>query len=126
MKENKLPIFAIIVAIAITVFDLIWLRQSKLFFFLIGIAAFIVVLPFLMSLLLKVGLEKEKEEMFLEFSRNLVESVKSGIPVSKSIINISNKDFGSLTPHVKKLANQSKKLYFVLFLFFIIMFVLLM
>jgi len=59
MKENKLPIFAIIVAIAITVFDLIWLRQSKLFFFLIGIAAFIVVLPFLMSLLLKVGLEKE-------------------------------------------------------------------
>jgi len=106
MKENKLPIFAIIVAIAITVFDLIWLRQSKLFFFLIGIAAFIVVLPFLMSLLLKVGLEKEKEEMFLEFSRNLVESVKSGIPVSKSIINISNKDFGSLTPHVKKLANQ--------------------
>jgi len=44
--------------------------------------------------------------MFLEFSRNLVESVKSGIPVSKSIINISNKDFGSLTPHVKKLANQ--------------------
>jgi flagellar protein FlaJ len=73
---------------------------------LIGIAIVIAILPFLMSLMLKVGASKEKETMFLEFSRNLVESVKTGIPISRSIINISNKNFGSLTPHVKKLANQ--------------------
>jgi flagellar protein FlaJ len=48
----------------------------------------------------------EKENMFLEFSRNLVESVKTGTPISSSIINMQNKDFGSLSPHIKKLGNQ--------------------
>jgi flagellar protein FlaJ len=44
--------------------------------------------------------------MFLEFARNLVESVKTGTPISRSIINMQNKNFGSLSPHVKKLGNQ--------------------
>lgn len=42
----------------------------------------------------------------LDFARNLVETVKAGTPISRSIIQIRNKDFGSLTPHVRKLANQ--------------------
>jgi len=106
MKEQKIPLFAIGIAIAIIAGALIFFRTSKILFFLIGIAVIIAILPFLMSLVLKVGESKEKESMFLEFSRNLVESVKTGIPISRSIINISNKNFGSLTPHVKKLANQ--------------------
>ena len=48
----------------------------------------------------------EKEAMFLEFSRNLVESVKSGTPISKSILNIRAKDYGGLNPYIDKLANQ--------------------
>ncbi len=44
--------------------------------------------------------------MFLEFSRNLVESVKVGIPISKSIMNVRKKDYGSLNPYINKLANQ--------------------
>ena len=44
--------------------------------------------------------------MFLEFSRNLVESVKAGTPISRSIINLKGKNFGSLTPHINKLSNQ--------------------
>ena len=45
-------------------------------------------------------------EMFLEFSRNLAESVATGTPISKSIINMRKKNYGGLTLHVQKLANQ--------------------
>jgi len=44
--------------------------------------------------------------MFLEFSRNLAESVKAGTSISKSIVNVKSKYYGSLTPHIQKLANQ--------------------
>jgi flagellar protein FlaJ len=42
----------------------------------------------------------------LEFTRNLVESVKTGTPISKSIINLKEKAFGALDKNIKKLANQ--------------------
>ena len=44
--------------------------------------------------------------MFLEFARSLVESVKTGTPISRSIVNVRNKPYGVLSPHIKKLANQ--------------------
>ena len=94
------------IAAAIILADVLFMMDSKVFYFLMGIAAVIAALPFLLANVTEVGREKEKEEMFLEFSRNLVESVKAGIPVSRVIINLGGKDFGSLTPHVTKLANQ--------------------
>ncbi len=50
--------------------------------------------------------QKEVEVEFLEFIRALVESVKSGIPIPQSILNLKDKDFGALTRYVKKLAYQ--------------------
>ena len=44
--------------------------------------------------------------MFIEFTRNLVESVKTGTPISKSILNMRKKPFGILSKNVEKLANQ--------------------
>jgi len=73
---------------------------------MLGIAIIITALPFLTSVILKAGREKEKEEMFLEFARDLVESVRAGISISKSIINASSKDYGSLKPNIQKLASQ--------------------
>jgi len=35
-----------------------------------------------------------------------VESVKSGVPIPQSILNLRDRDFGALTNHVKKLAYQ--------------------
>lgn len=81
-------------------------RDSRFFFFLLGIVAVIAGLPFFVTFLIEMGREKEKEEMFLEFCRNLAEGVASGIPISKSIITVADKDYGSLTPHIRKLANQ--------------------
>ncbi len=96
----------IIVAVVTMIMSVIFLREEKIFYFILGIAFIIGALPFLVSLFIATEKEKEKDKMFLEFSRNLVESVKSGTPISKSIVNIRGKDYGSLTPHVNKLANQ--------------------
>lgn len=50
--------------------------------------------------------QKEIELQFLEFIRGLVESVKGGISVPNAIRHVSTKDYGALTPYIKKLANQ--------------------
>jgi len=64
------------------------------------------VTPFVWSSVRETKVENEKEEMFLEFARNLVESGKTGIPISKSIINAKDKSYGVLSRHIKKMANQ--------------------
>lgn len=50
--------------------------------------------------------QKEIEVKFVEFARTLVESVKSGVSIPRSIMNIGRKDFGALTPYLQKLAHQ--------------------
>lgn len=76
------------------------------FLFILGIGFLILVAPIVVSTVRETTIASEKEEMFLEFARNLVESVKTGTPVSKSILNVKNRPYGALSGHVKKLANQ--------------------
>ncbi|MGC9309174.1 MAG: type II secretion system F family protein [Candidatus Nanoarchaeia archaeon] len=106
MKFDKKNLIGVIAAVLIIGGGLIFFRGDKLFFFLIAIALVIGALPFMISFILKQGKQKDKEEKFLEFIQDLVESVKSGTPVSKSILNVRNRDYGALSEHVKKLANQ--------------------
>jgi flagellar protein FlaJ len=81
-------------------------KDTKLFFLIVGIGVLSGVLPFVISLIAETRAETEKEEMFLEFTRNLVESVKTGTPISKSIMNLRDKAYGVLGPSIRKLANQ--------------------
>jgi flagellar protein FlaJ len=80
--------------------------ESQWFLFLIGIGVIIISTPFVISVIIENKVADEKEQMFLEFARNLVESVKAGTPVSKSVVNLKNKPYGVLSGNVKKLANQ--------------------
>jgi len=105
-KIKKPQIIGIIVALIIIILSFIFLRESDIFYFLLGISFVIAGLPFFISLIVESSASREKEEMFLEFSRNLVESVKAGTPISRSILNIRSKDYGSLSPYIQKLANQ--------------------
>jgi len=82
------------------------LLNTKFFFFLIWMGMLVAVSPFVFTTIQKRKISTEKEEMFLEFTRNLVESVRTGTPISKSIINMKKKPFGALSKHVEKLANQ--------------------
>jgi flagellar protein FlaJ len=80
--------------------------DPTLFYFIAGISLVVAGLPFFTSLIMEGRVEQDKEQMFLEFSRDLVEGVKSGTSISKSILNIKTKDYGSLNKHIAKLANQ--------------------
>ncbi len=80
--------------------------ETKYFFFIIGIGVLMWATPFVISIINETKDESEKEEMFIEFSRNLVESVKTGTPISRSIINMKNRNYGILSKHIRKLANQ--------------------
>jgi archaeal flagellar protein FlaJ len=80
--------------------------KTRFFFFIVWFGILVGVAPFVLSVMQKTKVSQEKEEMFLEFARNLVESVKTGTPISKSLINLKKKPFGSLSKHVEKLANQ--------------------
>ena len=107
-RIRKIHIIGVIIALAIIILSAIFIRVSSpnLFYFLLGIAFIIAGAPFFVSLIIESNVVREKDEMFLEFSRNLVESVRTGTPISKSIINLKSKDFGSLSPYIEKLANQ--------------------
>lgn len=105
-KPDKKEIIGIVAAVVILIIDLIFFRGDKIFWFIMGIAVIIGVLPFVVNSMIESSRERENNQMFLEFSRNLVESVKSGTPISKSILNVKNKYYGTLTPHINKLSNQ--------------------
>jgi flagellar protein FlaJ len=106
LKLNKPKIIGLVIALIAILLSLIFLRGTNIFYFVLGIAFFIAGLPFFIFLVMEGNKEKKKDEMFLEFSRNLVESVKAGTPISKSILNIREKEYDVLNPYVDKLANQ--------------------
>lgn len=83
-----------------------FLASDKYFPLLAGLGILVAGLPILLKIMNENRINNEKEAMFLEFARNLVESVKTGTPISRAIINIKGKDFGPLSPHIAKLANQ--------------------
>jgi archaeal flagellar protein FlaJ len=105
MIEIK-KVHIIFLAISLVIIGLSFLFEGNVFVFLIGIGIFIAIGPFAFSFIHESNVTSEKEEMFLEFSRNLVESVKTGTPVSKSIVNLKDKNYGVLSPHIEKLAHQ--------------------
>jgi flagellar protein FlaJ len=106
MRIKKVAIIGLSAAAAIAIVDLIFFFGEKIFPFLLGIAFVVGIAPFMLDLFRESKREEEISEMFLEFSRNLAESVVTGTPVSKSIINMSKKNYGALNPYIRKMANQ--------------------
>jgi len=106
IKFDKRNLIATIISLVIVIASIAFFRGEKAFMLLIVFSIIIFALPFLISILEESNIEKENNERFLEFIRNIVENVKAGTPISTSIINVRNQDYGTLTPHVKKLANQ--------------------
>ncbi len=102
---NRIHIISLVLALLIGTIAYFFV-SGDLLYFILGIDFIIAFLPFIVSIIITSVNSREKEEMFLEFSRNLVESVKTGTPISKSILNIRSKDYGKLNPYINKLANQ--------------------
>ena len=106
MKCEKMHWMGIGIGLAIALFSLFIFKEKAMIYFMLVISLIVGSLPFLISLLFSQGKQREKEEKFLAFTRDLVESVKSGTPISKSIIQLRMRNYGALTLHIQKMANQ--------------------
>jgi archaeal flagellar protein FlaJ len=105
MEIKKIHIIGIIAGFVICMLAFTMMK-TNFFFFILWFGIIIAVLPFVITVMRKNKENAEKEAMFLEFTRNLVESVETGTSISKSLVNLKKKSFGSLSKHVEKLANQ--------------------
>ncbi len=81
-------------------------KPARLFYPFVIIAITVAWIQFWMDFFKEQNRQKEIELKFLEFVRNLVSTVKSGIPIPRSVVQVATKDYGALTPYVKKLASQ--------------------
>lgn len=93
-------------AIMLIIDLIVFWGNERMLFFLGGIAVSLGALPFIVGMVIEGRKEEMINDMFLEFTRNLAESVGAGTPVSKSIVNMKNKNYGVLSPYIVKLANQ--------------------
>jgi len=105
MELKKIHWFGMAAGISVLALSF-FLSKTNLFFFILWFGILLTVSPFVYTTIQKTAISVKKEEMFLEFTRNLVESVQTGTPISKSIVNMKKKSFGVLSKHVQKLANQ--------------------
>ncbi|MFH0711679.1 MAG: type II secretion system F family protein [archaeon] len=106
MKIEKMHWFGIVMGVLVSGGSFAIFGGSRLSYFLLVVGLLIGLFPFAISFLIRQSRQREKEEKFLEFARDLVENVRSGTPISKSIVNLRGRNYGTLTPHVEKLANQ--------------------
>lgn len=106
MEIKKLHVLGMITAAVTIILNLVFLLGEDLFWFILGLSMLVAGLPFILTIVLETNRDRERGEMFIEFSRDLVENVRAGTPISKSILNLKGKEYGSLSPHVRKLANQ--------------------
>ena len=106
MKFEKKHWFGISVGLSIMGIGALLFFGEQLMYFLLVLGGIIVMVPFMLSFIGRQNVQREKEEKFLAFTRDLVENVRSGTPISKGIVNLKGRNYSSLSPHVSKLANQ--------------------
>jgi len=102
MKKSLIFLFIGFIGIIISFLRL----EGDIKNFVIVICIFFSFLPYIIENNLIQKREREKEEKFLEFIRDILENVKTGTPINKAILNVQNRDYGALSSHIKKLANQ--------------------
>lgn len=105
-KIKAKHVIAICAGIFIIILNVLFFLKTRWTYSIFIVALAISGIPFFIDFLNENKRQKEIEIMFLEFSRALVDSVKSGISIPQAIKIISKNDFGALSPYIKKLANQ--------------------
>lgn len=107
MKFKRKYWYGIIAGIIFLTIDIFFFKETRYFVPFIVISVTLAWAQAWIDFFVESSRKKEYEARFLDFVRNLVGAVKSGMPVPKAIIHVANEsDYGSLTPHIKKLANQ--------------------
>ncbi len=106
IRFEKRHRYAIGLAIVLFILDFYLFLGRVLFVPLMGIVVTVAWLPYWMDVFRENRKQKELEARFPEFVRNLTGAIKSGMPASTAVVHVSGTDYGALSPHVRKLANQ--------------------
>tara|TARA_Y100000310_G_scaffold269523_1_gene282753 strand:+ start:7203 stop:8057 length:855 start_codon:yes stop_codon:yes gene_type:complete len=106
LKFKTIYLLSIFSGLAIIVLDIMFLKEARFFLPIIVISLLLMSLHFWIDFFSEQKRQKLIEVMFLEFMRSLVESVKSGVSIPRSIQNVSKKDYAELNPYIKKLSHQ--------------------
>ena len=106
MKFKPIYWISVCFGILMIVADTYFFWKTRLFWPVMILALTIMLLSFWIDFFRNLGRQKEIELQFVEFVRSLSESIKSGISIPRSIMNVTKKDFAALNPYVRKLANQ--------------------
>ena len=104
-KEIKVLLISLAVS-AIFIFIGIWSKDLGVIGNSIILSTFIIVGPQIFFRHQKHKTLKEIETRFPTFLRDVVETIRSGMPFHQAVILNSNIDYGKLSPHVKKMAHQ--------------------
>ncbi len=70
------------------------------------LSTFLLITPILFVRYKKYREFKEIEEKFPNFLRNLIESIRAGLPLHKAIVNANKVNYGTLSREVLKMSNQ--------------------
>lgn len=105
---NKKLIFPPLIGTILIALAIIFFPSSLLVYRNLAIAIIFVVMliPTVLFFNRGIKVQKEKDQKFLEFIRDLSEGVKSGTPITQTILNLKNRDYGALSPHIIKISNQ--------------------
>lgn len=106
MKIKKVHLTIIAVGLLIILIDFIFFLKTRFFLPIIVLAITVGWLQFWIDFFIREQKQKELEDKFPEFVRNLVNAIKSGMPAPTAIKHVADREYGSLTKHVKKLAAQ--------------------
>lgn len=106
LKELKSYLPTVAIAILLFVLDVVFFRGTPWLGPIIIFSIVVAFAPLWIKFFLTLQRQSEIESRFPEFVRNLSGSIKSGMPAPKAIIHVSRIDYGALSPHVRKLANQ--------------------
>ena len=105
-KKYLIGIFLAIVILIVDFYLYFFSERKRLFVPVLIVALTVGWIQFWIDFLKENKRQKEVEEKFLEFIRSLVGVVKSGVSIPRGILNVADEDYGALTVHVRKLANQ--------------------
>ncbi len=109
MKKTKLiDLLIILLGILLIVISYFVWGLGAIFYLSILLGAVLSSSPIIFALIRNQIILREKEIKFIEFTRDLVENVKSGTPITQAILNLRTRDYGALTPNIEKLTNQIK------------------
>ena len=86
--------------------DFYFLRGKIFFVPFLAIVAIVATLPHFLDIMQENKRQKDIEARFPEFVRNLSGAIKSGMPAAQAVIHVTEGEYGTLTPLLRKLSNQ--------------------